>query len=899
MNERIALLLTMQGAKQVQQQFSGVGRTGLRQIQRLRREWRSMGRTAVRGVQNAGRAVGRLSGRGGPLDNLGAKLAVTAAASAALWATFSGAATFETETTKLITQLGLTADEVADVREELTGLSGDVGVSANELARASFAIQSAGLRGKEASEVLESSAKLAALGLGDTRDIALATGAAMTAYGFDVLNAAKASDVLLATVKAGNLEASQLASSLGQALPVASALGVSFDELGAGIAVYTRLGLTASEATTGVRAAMTALLSPSIRAQRYLRELGLEANEVKGFVGEHGLVGALQHFRREIGDDTKFAKFLGSVEALNFAIATTDQNFEEYNRTLGEIQGSAGTVEEAFTIVQETTAQTFARLRADLGTTAIEIGTRFLPMVNTLLGVINDAVKWFSDLDDEVQYLIIGLGALVTGLLIGVPAFVALGSAAAAAWSAVGGPITLIVAALVAAGAAIYVFRDDIKNALIDAAKFILSWADEVFNAFAWLFEKLVDGYNSTLGKLFGKIDIDIEEMRENFARRIDEMIDTLEGWKSDSDRVFGGWGVSTGMVLDQVREHAQDAMDGAAAAVEAATDKAGKHIDDLRDKAAEALDNDPFSDLNASLGRVSQSAANAQSQVIAVGAAVQIAELLARGGGPEVFGFIEGIHRQAVGEIQALQNRVGGVQSFVNAILQEAGVQDVAGAGGGSGSSGGSGSRSGSSGSSASKDEENPNADEVARNEVLGLARSEGMDEEWTETLLGAWARDVERAKDETGLAASQYFAASGYRTEVRRTIAMWRSLQAALDARDSSSPEQEDVERSVFVGGRGSLTGLGRGRVAARERLGLDHAGLQEYERSQQRSGESLNDTLNRLYGYDYSDPGETHEFVDIVKQVGDMITEKRIVIEIDGEPVRAAARDAVANP
>ena len=57
-------------------------------------------------------------------------------------------------------------------------------------------------------------------------------------------------------------------------------------------------------------------------------------------------------------------------------------------------------------------------------------------------------------------------------------------------------------------------------------------------------------------------------------------------------------------------------------------------HIDDLRLKAQQSIDADPFAALNAAMGTVSTNAATAQVELIATGAAVQIAQALASGSG-------------------------------------------------------------------------------------------------------------------------------------------------------------------------------------------------------------------------------------------------------------------------
>ena len=349
---------------------------------------RDVGRTGRRELGGLGRAsaAARASVSGltrslaGPLG-----LAVGAAgAGIAITKTIGAAVEFERITAQLQTQIGLSSGAVGQIRGEINELAVTVGIANTELAGAAFAIQSAGLRGREAGEALEIAGMLAAIGLGNARDIGLSASAALTAYAASNLTAAEAGDVLLATVREGNLEASQLAGALGQALPISSALGVSFAELGASVAQYTRLGLSASEATTGVRAAMSALLNPAVRVLNRFESIGISAVSLRELVDERGLGGALEFLRQQLNNDADFARLLGSSQALSFALSITGENAAAFGMTLDGVQNSAGLTAQAFDEVGETTAFQLSVLRASVGVLATELGTVLLPAIQVV-----------------------------------------------------------------------------------------------------------------------------------------------------------------------------------------------------------------------------------------------------------------------------------------------------------------------------------------------------------------------------------------------------------------------------------------------------------------------------------------------------------------------------------
>ncbi|HEY7822386.1 MAG TPA: phage tail tape measure protein, partial [Acidimicrobiia bacterium] len=128
---------------------------------------------------------------------------------------------FETSMSKIVGLVGLSTDEVDGMRDSVLELSGATAKAPAELSDALFVVTSAGLRGEEALDALESAAKASTAGLGETADIARSVAGAMNAYGPATLDAARATDVIVATARAGNFETSQFAGAIGRVLPFA------------------------------------------------------------------------------------------------------------------------------------------------------------------------------------------------------------------------------------------------------------------------------------------------------------------------------------------------------------------------------------------------------------------------------------------------------------------------------------------------------------------------------------------------------------------------------------------------------------------------------------------------------------------------------------------------------
>lgn len=233
---------------------------------------------------------------------------------------------FERSMTKIETLVGVSRASVSKMRDAVKDMAGEVGKSPQELAEGMFFITSAGLRGADAMQALNFAAKASALGLGEVKDIANATTSIMNAYGSSVYNAERATDLLLKTVKLGKLEASELSSSIGQVIPIAAALGISFEEVGANIATVTRVGLNAAEAITTLKGVMNAFIKPSEDFKQMLIDNGTSIEKMRDKIEKDGLVAAMINLKKITrGNVSEIAKMFPRVQGLTNFLAVMNK----------------------------------------------------------------------------------------------------------------------------------------------------------------------------------------------------------------------------------------------------------------------------------------------------------------------------------------------------------------------------------------------------------------------------------------------------------------------------------------------------------------------------------------------------------------------------------------------
>lgn len=384
---------------------------------------------------------------------------------------------FESALIRLRTLVGASAQEVQSVREAIHGISLETGQSAAENAKAAFAIESSGLRGQAALDALSASAKGAAIGLGDQTTVARGAVAAMTAYGAGNLTAKQALDVYIATAREGNTTVDSLVGAFARVTGVAAAVGVKFGDLGGSIAAFTRVGVSAQEAATGLSGILSALeVKGAKSANEALKTVGLSVASLRTEIQQKGLAAALLDLvQRFDGNNDALAKVVPNIRALRDILSTAGSQGEEYVGIQDRVNASIGhATDEAYALVKADPAFVFKQMKAAVEEASLQIVSGLLPQLVQLAEEIRGAVQsgdlqaWASGIAGAFRVVMLITNAL--GLVLGnLP--IVLGAYAAFALSAAGANATLTVSETTLT-AGMFAFAE--SAAAADAAEFAL-----------------------------------------------------------------------------------------------------------------------------------------------------------------------------------------------------------------------------------------------------------------------------------------------------------------------------------------------------------------------------------------------------------------------------------------
>jgi TP901 family phage tail tape measure protein len=308
-----------------------------------------------------------------------AKSAVASAAIGAVFRGFKAAADealrFEKTLMNLTTQIGLSQEAADDIGASLLGMS-DLLVGPQQLAEAYYFVASAGLEGAAAMEVVQSSAKAAAIGMGETETVADLLTSVLNAYGTENINAADATDTLLKAVRDGKAEAADMAATMGQVIPIAASMGLRFEDVSASMAALTRAGVSAAESTTQLRSFLVGLLQPSKEAEEALAKYGLTSAGLRAdLAGPGGLSSVLTQIEDATGGSSAaFAEITGRVEALSFLNTMLGDSMEANIALFEESAEAAGITDQAFAEYSRSTAGQLDALKSQFETTKILLG---------------------------------------------------------------------------------------------------------------------------------------------------------------------------------------------------------------------------------------------------------------------------------------------------------------------------------------------------------------------------------------------------------------------------------------------------------------------------------------------------------------------------------------------
>lgn len=320
------------------------------------------------------------------------------------------AQSFETEVAALDT---ISNQAGTRLRGTFLDLSERLGRDAADVGRTAYEAVSSGVADATVAQFTEISGKLATAGRAELLPTLRVLTTFQNQFGLSVEGVAHAADVLFAATKVGVTTIPELASELGDVIPLAKGAGLGIESLSGAIAALTKGGLTTALAATQVKSLATSLLTDVPKVVVALNEAGVSITEAdfKALSFRDRMVLLSKTFT---GAEGPLIKAFGRIEGVSAALALGANNAAFFDEAMTEIAKSTGATDAAFSRFAQTSAFTSDQLRATFGRQLIELGDTLLPLVNELLR-------------EGIEYLKANGPALASTIKSGVEALVSMG----------------------------------------------------------------------------------------------------------------------------------------------------------------------------------------------------------------------------------------------------------------------------------------------------------------------------------------------------------------------------------------------------------------------------------------------------------------------------------------
>jgi len=340
----------------------------------------------------------------------------SAAAAAVLVPATKGAMDYQDSVAKVTTLLDMSQTSVGDLQDMFLGLSDATGLSASSIAEAGYQALSASVDYDHLGSFLDTATSLAKVGFTDTATATDVLTTAINAYGMQSSDANDIAQKLVQTQNLGKTTVSELASSMGRVIPIASSSNVSLDNLTTAYALLTKNGISTAQSTTYMAAMLNELSDSGTDVGSTLEDrTGKSFQEL--MADGWSLSDVLGLLKQAADDSGKgFNELWGQSTAGAAAMTLLNAGSEEWNSTMEVMQGNTDVLGEGLEKLH-TPAQMMREALNQLKNSGIELGMSLIevlaPMIEQAATAISNLTSWFNGLDDGTKRTIITVLALV------------------------------------------------------------------------------------------------------------------------------------------------------------------------------------------------------------------------------------------------------------------------------------------------------------------------------------------------------------------------------------------------------------------------------------------------------------------------------------------------------
>jgi TP901 family phage tail tape measure protein len=395
----------------------------------------------------------------------------------ALGSSITVAANYEKQLSGIASVSGATSGEMEKLSSVIQDLSKNTAYSASETAMAAEELLKSGLTLEQViGGGLAGALDLAAAGelqLGEAAQIA---STALNAFKDDNLTVSQSADILASAAVSSATDVRELSTGLSQVSAVASAAGMSFEDVNIALATFAQNGLRGSDSGTSLKTLLMNLSPSTKEAADRMKELGIITKDGSNqFYDAQGNLKGLAEITGVLHDALddlnpkergEALKEMFGADAIRSGAILFKEGAEGIERMASAMDGiSAADVAKKRL---DNLIGAFEELRGNLETLGISIGSEFLAPLRRLTEESTDVVKILGEMDTGMLATALKAGGAAAAVALVGSSLVKLGIAARGLMVSMG-PAGLIVMGL-SAIAGMAVFASDAEERLTEVS---------------------------------------------------------------------------------------------------------------------------------------------------------------------------------------------------------------------------------------------------------------------------------------------------------------------------------------------------------------------------------------------------------------------------------------------
>ena len=489
---------------------------------------------------------------------------------------------FEASMSKLAAVTGATGKTFDDLQSKAMEMGSSTQYSATQAADAMTELAKAGMTSEQTIAAIPGVLSMAA-----TENMELATAAEITSailngFSLEAEKAGMVADVLAMNSNMSATGVEAIGAAMAPVAGFASQLGLSFTDVNAALGIMANNGIDGAVAGQKLMAILRALVAPSSGAAKTMKQLGIEVFDANGKMKQiPEVIDIISEKTKGMGDQQKLAalKTIFGTEAMQGLLPLLKEGGSAVQDYSDQLANSTGYADETAAAINDNLKGALTALGSAVETAAISLYQNIGPALSEFVKWITKLVQSFANLSPNTQKFIVTMAALLAAVgpvliiiskLVSIAgkikaAFVmakAATTAFGAATALVGGPINLIVIAIlavIAVVAALIIYWDDIAKVTVEVWNAICDFLSGICKSIggtltgAWkgIKESAISIWNSIVD-FFSGIGSGIYETLTSFWGSIKDT--TVNVWNSIVD-FFSGIGEAIGSTLSSAWE--------------------------------------------------------------------------------------------------------------------------------------------------------------------------------------------------------------------------------------------------------------------------------------------------------------------------------------------------------